>query len=166
MRSRTIIAALIFLALSAVKFLLPEKTSEIRDAIIPAVTRDVSVRDDIIALGRAMSGGGNYIYVWERWIKSGNEKPEETPPPEVSQPPSPSPSPKASETGSFKLSKIVTQNLLGFEDLVGLTRDVDKAEISEGQDKPTSSNEPLPTPQKPHLQIQLPKIKQQKLNRW
>ena len=147
MRSRTLIAALIFLALSAVKLLLPEKTSQIRDFIVPAVSREVNLRDDIIALGRAISGGGNYIYVWEHWINSGNGKSEKAAPPEVSETPSPnpSPSPKSVETNSFKLTKMINQNLIGFEDLVGL-KNVDSNDTSENHSDPSPTIEASPSP--------------------
>lgn len=113
MKIRTIIAALIFLGLSAVKFMLPEKAAEIRGYIIPAISRDISIRDDIIALGRAISSGGNYIYVWEHWIKGENEESEQS---EHSEPEDITESSVRSVScDGFMLSEMVKQNLGGFE---------------------------------------------------
>ena len=144
MRTRTLIAALIFLSLSAVKLFLPEKTSEIREVIVPAVSRDVSLRDDILALGHAISGGGNYVYVWERWMGSLNKEPGITEPPQESAAPSTSNTSATSE--NFKLSSMIRQNLLGYEDLACIPKEQVSAETLESQNDPSPSPFISPSP--------------------
>ena len=58
MRVRAIIAALIFIALTVIKYTLPDEVESIRDLFMPAVSEGVDYRAKAIDLGRAISGGG------------------------------------------------------------------------------------------------------------
>lgn len=110
MKIRTIIAAVIFLSLCAVKLFLPTKAAEIRDSIIPAISNEPNYRQDMIALGRTLSGAGNSIYTLENGIKKDVEGEKIQ-----SASPSPRPSFDAAAADGFVLSDMVNQNLSGFK---------------------------------------------------
>ena len=112
MRSRIVISALVFIALCALKILFPEEALRLRDALIPAVNREASLREDCMAIGRAISGEEGYLTVWRRLI--GEEKNEQA----SLALPSPSPK-KAAATGQFVLSEMVSGYLSGYETVVG-----------------------------------------------
>lgn len=100
----------IFLALCAVKLLLPQKVAEIRDCIFPSVSSEQNLRGEIVALGRAISGAGNSLYAWEHGKNtdiesSTNDSSAETPRPSFDV---------ASAEG-FVLSDMVKQNLSQFK---------------------------------------------------
>lgn len=116
MRSRIVISALIFVVLCSAKIFFPANAAKVRSIISPAITRDASVREDCIAIGRAISGEENSIGVWERL--TGREKPEQAKPSPSA--PQESPEAKVNATGNFALSEMVSQNLTGFEALAGL----------------------------------------------
>lgn len=119
MRTRTLISSFIFLSLCAVKILLPKQAAEIREYIIPAITREADLRGDIIALGRAISGDGDYVYVWQRLLGGSSEKSVVKSDPELSPEPSFRPS-SSNSSESFVLSNLISQNLRGYECLAGL----------------------------------------------
>ena len=110
MKIRTIIAAAIFLSLCAVKLLLPTKAAEIRDSIIPAISNEPKYREEIIALGRSLSGAGNSLYTLEKKVKGDTESVQNT---KTSQ--SPQPSFDALSADGFVLSDMVKQNLSQFK---------------------------------------------------
>lgn len=116
MRSRIVISTLIFVVLCSAKVFFPANAAKVRSFIQPAITREASLREDCIAIGRAISGEENSIGVWERL--TGREKaPEATPSPSS---PEESPAAKANATGEFALSEMVNKNLRGYEALAGL----------------------------------------------
>lgn len=103
--------------LCAAKVFFPENAAKVRDAVLPAITREASLRDDCIVIGKALSGEKSYIDAWERL--KGQEKSGQTAAPATS--PSPSPSPAMAEaTGEFALSEMINGNLRGYEALAGL----------------------------------------------
>ncbi len=109
MRTRTVISAIIFLLLFAFRLYAPKEASKLRDYIMPAISRQASLREDLTALGQAVSGERSYIYVWERLTgsekaASANQTAEEDL----------SPLAKADVSGSFSISEMVEQNLSGF----------------------------------------------------
>ncbi len=108
MRNRIIITALILTLLGGIKLRWPDAAQELRSTLVPAVSREASLREDWVALGRALSGETPYETVWARLIGTRER-----------QTLSPSPSPTtAVATGEFVLSEMVGGNLLGFETLV------------------------------------------------
>ena len=112
MRSRIIVTALLLTLLSGVKLRWPDAAQELRSTLVPAVSREASVRGDWVALGRALAGETPYETVWAR-LTGAEESGTPTP--------SPSPSPAmASATGEFVLSEMVGSSLLGYEALVSL----------------------------------------------
>ena|GEM_PF-2756810 len=56
MRTRTVISAVILIALCTGRFCFPKEANKIRDSIIPAISRDADLREDFIAIGQAISG--------------------------------------------------------------------------------------------------------------
>lgn len=66
MRSRTILSALIFLALYAIKLYIPDEAARLRAYIQPAIAQEIPLSEDAEALGRAIAGGGSAQEVWSR----------------------------------------------------------------------------------------------------
>lgn len=119
MKTRTVISAIILIALCAVRFCFPEEANKIRTSIIPAITRDANIREDFVAIGQAISGERNYVYVWERLINPDKAAPAEA---SASAPPEDqSPLAKANASDSFPLSEMVEQNLKGYEAFAGIS---------------------------------------------
>lgn len=135
MRSRTVISAIIFLLLCAVKFCFPENANRIRDSIVPAIMRDTDIRGDFIAIGQAITGETNYVSVWERLTSAKNENTTvvASPAPLVDK----SPLIRAIASDSFTLSEMVKQNLKGYEAFAGIP--------SEQPTPPETSASPAPT---------------------
>lgn len=118
MRSRTLISAIIFLALCAVKFCFPESANGIRNSIVPAILRDTDVRGDFIAIGQAITGKTDYVSVWERLtsVKSADSTATASSRPLVDK----SPLTRAIALDSFPLSEMIKQNLKGYEAFAGI----------------------------------------------
>ncbi|MEA4896408.1 MAG: peptidoglycan DD-metalloendopeptidase family protein [Oscillospiraceae bacterium] len=135
MRSRIVISTLIFVVLCSAKVFFPANAAKVKSYIQPAITRESSLRDDCIAIGRAISGEDNSVDVWERLTGRANSAEAD---PSPSQP-AESPEIGAEAAGEFKLSEMVNMNLRGYEDLAGLP-----AETS-----PTPQNTPLPSEEPP-----------------
>ena len=116
MRSRIVISALIFVVLCSAKIFFPANAAKVRSYIIPAITREVSVREDCVAIGRAISGEENSVGVWERL--AGRDKASEA----VPSPSQPQESPRAATNSAedLALSEMVRMNLRGYEALAGL----------------------------------------------
>jgi len=110
MKTRTIIVVVVFLALCAVKLLLPQKVTEIRDSIIPSFSSEQNLRGDIIALGRVLSGAGNSLYAWEHGKNADIESSAKN-----SSTETPRPSFDAASAEDFVLSDMVKQNLSQFK---------------------------------------------------
>lgn len=111
MRTRTVISAIIFLLLCAFKLCAPQEALQLRAYIIPAISRQADLREDLLALGQAVSGERSYVYVWER-LTSTEKAASSVQTPAVDL----SPLAKTDVSGSFPLSKMVEQNLGGFMD--------------------------------------------------
>jgi len=131
MRTRTVISAIIFLLLCAIRLCAPQEASKLRDFIMPAISREASLREDLVALGQAVSGERSYIYVWERLTNmeeaaSSSQKPAEDL----------SPLAKTDVSESFPFSEMVEQNLSGFEVF----------SASPAQEAPASENIQMPEP--------------------
>lgn len=118
MRSRTVISAIIFLSLCAVKFCFPDDANRIRDSIVPAIMRDTDIRGDCIAIGQAITGKTDYVSVWERLTSAKNEDTTASAPssPSVDK----SPLTRAIASDIFPLSEMVKQNLKGYEAFAGI----------------------------------------------
>ena len=110
MKTRTIIALVVFLALCAVTLLLPQKATEIRDSIVPAISGEQNYRKEIVALGRALSGAGNSLYVWEHGKNADIESSSKG-----SSAETPRPSFDAVSVEGFVLSDMVKKNLSQFK---------------------------------------------------
>ncbi len=116
MRSRIVISALIFVVLCSAKIFFPANAAKVRSFIMPAITREVSVREDCVAIGRAMSGEENSVGVWERL--AGRDKSEKAAPsPSQLQE---SPRSAVNTADKLALSEMVRMNLRGYEALAGL----------------------------------------------
>ncbi len=131
MRSRIVISILIFVVLCSAKVFFPANAAKVRSIISPAIMREASLREDCIAIGRAISGEENSIGVWERL--TGREKASEATPSSTS--PEESPDAKADATGDFALSEMVNMNLRGYEALAGLP--VEETPSPEGSTAPS-----------------------------
>lgn len=133
MRTRTVISAIILIALCAVRFCFPEEANKIRDSIIPAITRNADLRGDFIAIGQAISGERDYVYVWER-LKNAEKKDAEDAASSPEPPEDQSPLLKADASDSFALSEMVRQNLTGYEVFAGIpTEEAVPSETPEAQ---------------------------------
>ena len=118
MKTRTLISAIILILLCAVRFCFPEEANKIRDFIIPAISRDSDLRADFIAIGQAISGERDYVYVWERLTNTDKQVQAEPSPSDPAE--DKSPLVKADASDSFPLSDMVGQNLNGYEAFAGL----------------------------------------------
>jgi len=117
MKNRAVISVVIFLSLCAVKLCFPEEANRIRDSIVPAISRDANIREDLIAIGQAILGERDYVYVWESLINAGKSEVKASP----SEPAEDTtPLVKADASDSFPLSKMVLQNLKGYEAFAGI----------------------------------------------
>ena len=119
MKTRAIVSAIILIVLCAVRFCFPQEADKIRAHIMPAISRNADFREDIVAIGQAISGERSYIYVWERLINA-EKKIQSEPSPSV---PAEDLSPlvKADASDSFPLNDMVGQNLKGYEAIAGIT---------------------------------------------
>ena len=130
MKTRTLISVIILILLCAVKFCFPETANKIRDSIIPAISRNADLRADFIAIGQALSGERDYVYVWEHLTSASKaadaETSTSTPAEDVS------PLAKADASDSFSLSEMVGQNIKGYEAFAGiLSAEASPVEVSE-----------------------------------
>ncbi|MFB0919949.1 MAG: M23 family metallopeptidase [Oscillospiraceae bacterium] len=145
MRSRIVISALIFAVLCSAKIFFPANAAKVRSFIMPVITRDVSVREDCIAIGRAISGEENSIGVWERL--TGRDRYEEaTPSPSQLQE---RPEATADTTGDLALSEMVKMNLRGYEALTGLPASeapLPDSSVSPASEAPASESPVAETP--------------------
>lgn len=139
MRSRTILCALIFLALSALKVYMPAEAAEIRANLRPAITQSVPLRQDAEALGRAVAGGGGVQAVWSRYLAGRGENAvrasEETPAKAAGN---------AAE--AFAVQVMARQNLRGHETLAALPETRRQQETPAASPSPTPAPTPKPTP--------------------
>ena len=119
MKTRTIISAIILIALCAVRFCFPQEANKIRSSIMPAISREADFREDFIAIGQAISGEHSYIYVWERLTNADKKAQMEPSPSEPAE--DLSPLVKADSSDSFPLNDMVGQNLKGYEAIAGIT---------------------------------------------
>jgi murein DD-endopeptidase MepM/ murein hydrolase activator NlpD len=144
MKTRTIIAMVIFLSLCAVKLLLPAKASEIRNSIIPAISHEPNYRQEIIALGRTLSGAGSSLYTLENRTKANADSSEDT----VSAV-SPRPSFGAASADGFVLSDMVNQNLSQFKSPLVSPSVSPDAESAESSSPEAQNSSPSPRPSTP-----------------
>ncbi|MEG1242048.1 MAG: M23 family metallopeptidase [Oscillospiraceae bacterium] len=63
MKSRALLAAFLFLCLTAMKVFLPEQIAGLRETLVPAIVYEPDLRADILALGRSIAGKDKAIYV-------------------------------------------------------------------------------------------------------
>ena len=148
MKSRIVISALILTVLCAAKVFFPENAAKVRDAVLPAITREASLGEDCLVIGKVLSGEKSYVDAWERLL--GREKTGQTSAPAAS--PSPSPTRAMVEaTGEFALSDMIGGNLRGYEALAGLpTENAAPAESSETHvTEPSAAVDAVVSPQIP-----------------
>ena len=136
MRTRTVISAIIFLMLCAFRLCAPQEASKLRDFIIPAISREASLREDLVALGQAVSGERSYIYVWERLTSA-----EKAASSEQTATEDLSPLAKTDVSDSFALSEMVEQNLSGFEIFSAPPSQESSASENEQTPEPTETSE-------------------------
>lgn len=118
MKTRTLISAIILILLCAVRFCFPEEADKLRNSIIPAISRNADLQADFIAIGQAISGERDYVYVWERLINA--DKQAQAQPSSSKSAEDQSPLVKADSSDSFPLSEMVGQNLKGYEAFAGI----------------------------------------------
>ena len=153
MKGRIAISALIFIVLCSAKIFFPENAAKVRSVVLPAINRETSVREDCIAIGKAISGEEDAVNVWERL--TGQEKVLEDSP----APATPSPTQaKAAATGEFSLPEMVTLNLKGYEELPGLPvvespTPESLATPSPSSPPPSSTEAPSPQPSAPTAEV-------------
>ncbi len=111
MKSRFFIAALIFVALTGTKLFFPEQAADIRAHIVPAVSRQADLREDLVQIGRAIAGKESSQRVWRHLT----ELPEEKATAPVPAAAEPSSTPALSE--DFILRDMVRSNLAGLPPL-------------------------------------------------
>ena len=116
MRIRTIISALIFISLCAVRFLMPEESAILRSNIVPAINREADLKGDLIAIGKAISGESDYTYVWDRLTTPTEPEPDTSESGFKAQD-------SASASDEFSLSEMVCKNLIGYEEYAMLPED-------------------------------------------
>lgn len=146
MRSRTIISALIFLSLCAIKVYRPADAAVLRAYIRPAIMQEVPLSTDAEALGRALAGGGGAETVWSHWMAGRSigavQAAEETA----------EPARQTNAAEAFSSQKMARENLRGFESLANLPapkRDQESPAVSPPPSltpTPTPTPEPEPTP--------------------
>ncbi len=152
MKGRIVISAIIFIILCLAKIFFPENAAKVRNAVLPAINREASLREDCIAIGKAISGENDYVGVWERL--TGREK-------TVRESPAPSsaaetPEPKAAASGEFVLSEMVSLNLKGYETIAGLPAQENAvSEVSAAPSQPPSET-PAAEPTAPQAQAAVP----------
>lgn len=129
MKSRFFIAALIFIALTGTKLFFPERAADIRSRIVPAVTRQADLREDLVEIGRAIAGRESSLQVWRRLTALPEEK-AAAPVPAVA---TPSPVPALSE--DFILRDMVRSNLAGLAPLFSASF-TEAIEAAEKEDEP------------------------------
>lgn len=140
MRSRIVISTLIFVVLCSAKIFFPSNAAKVRGFIQPAITREVSVREDCIAVGRAISGEENSVGVWERL--TGRDKSEAASP--LPSQPQASPKAAANTGGELAFSEMVRMNLRGYETLAGLP--ASETPLPESSSSPANETPPAESP--------------------
>jgi len=140
LRSRTIISALIFLSLCAIKVYRPADAAVLRAYIRPAVTQDIPLSADAEALGRALAGGGGAEAVWSRWMAGRSDgavqAAEETA----------EPARQTNAAEAFSSQKMTRESLRGFESLANLPVPKPDQEAAVASPSPTPTPTPTPTP--------------------
>ncbi|NCB74924.1 MAG: M23 family metallopeptidase [Clostridia bacterium] len=141
MRTRTVISAIIFLLLSAFRLCAPKEALQLRNYIIPAISRQAGLLEDLTALGQAISGERSYIYVWERFTNTEKAVSSvQTPAEDLS------PLAKTDVSGSFPLSEMVEQNLSGFMNYsASAAEDSSSSENSEAPVAEENTESPSPS---------------------
>ncbi len=148
MKSRTIISAIIILLLCAVRLCFPEEANRIRDSIVPAISRDANIHEDFIAIGQAISGELGSVSVWERLTNTRKAELKASPSKAVEDK---TPLIRADASDGFPLSKMVRQNLKGFEAFANLPVEEPTASVSPeaSTDKPVILESPAAQSQAP-----------------
>lgn len=141
MRNRTLFAAFIFLALVAIRLAQPEKAALARSYILPAISSNISVHDGMIALGKAVSGETDYVYVWQRILGRAGAGAQNAAETESVKTPAGS-SAVLSPADGLILSNMIQKNLLGYETLAGLPA----KGIASAQPGPSPDKSPSPSP--------------------
>lgn len=129
MKSRFFIAALIFIALTGTKLFFPERAADIRARIVPAVTRQADLQEDLVQLGRAIAGSGDRLQVWRRLTAPPEEKAAAPVPAAVEAPPA------TLLTEDFILRDMVRSNLAGLAPLFSVPF-AEAIESTEKEDEP------------------------------
>ncbi|MEG0940628.1 MAG: M23 family metallopeptidase [Oscillospiraceae bacterium] len=130
MKTRTVIAATVFLLLTAIKFTFPEKADALRGYVLPAITQESDYRASVLALARSLTGENNPIYVMENDHVGENKILTNI---ENAQ--------SARVSKDFVLSKMVSQNLFGFNSPIPTSPSIPAPSPSI-----TPTQPPIPTP--------------------
>ncbi len=127
MKIRALTAAIIFIALTAVKLIFPNAISNAKKVVESRMVSGESIASYALSLGRRVTGQEDAIYAWEDRQTSQMEiSPEPTPEN------APSPSPEASATAEdFDLDSMVNSNLSGFQQFSDIGRIPTESELPE-----------------------------------